>query len=169
MRQYAATSSRRTQDYLNTRLRYVQRQIRSGSLAGEHEFPALAQARSWRGARACRRPSASEPDRREYTYGAPATRTATGARPDLQRRGREFGDLDEDGERPRREGHGARRPGPLGRTSKVEFGGSYQDRDRVSTYRRFGFSRRSSYGTATPPESIYAGGAVGQPDSRRRR
>ncbi len=47
--------------------------------------------------------------------------------------------------------------------TKLDFGYQYQDRERVSNYRRFGFATSSSYGQATPPESIYAAGQWGNP------
>jgi outer membrane receptor protein involved in Fe transport len=150
------------QDYAVTRLRYVQRQIRSGSLGAEHDFPSLARARvTWRASLSAA--ERSEPDRREYTYTARRDVDGNPA-PDLgfSGGGREFGRLDDDGR-----GFDLKVGLPLGRdrwsTSKVEIGGSLQERDRLSTYRRFAFYTTGSYGTATPPESIYAGGQWGDP------
>ncbi len=164
VRQYNGYFKSQNQDYLNTRLRYVQRQIRSGSLAAEHDFPSLAKAKlTWRASLSSS--ERSEPDRREYTYGARRDEDDQPA-PDLAffGGGREFGRLDEDGK-----GLDLKVGLPLGSgrwaSSKVELGGSVQDRDRLSTYRRFGFFTSSSYGSATPPESIYAPGQWGNPSS----
>jgi TonB-dependent receptor len=164
VRQYRGYFKSQGQDYLNTRLRYVQRQILSGSLGAEHDFPALARAKlTWRGSWSSS--ARSEPDRREFTYSARRDGDNNPA-PDLafSGGGREFGQLGEDGR-----GFDLRIALPLGTGpragSKVELGGQVQDRDRISTYRRFGFYTTGSFGTATPPESIYAPGQWGHPGS----
>ncbi len=164
VRQYSGYFRSQDADYLSTRLRYVQRQIRSGSVGGEHDFPSVAKSKlTWRGSLSSS--ERSEPDRREYYYAArrdfegnpAADLTFTGG-------GREFGELEENGV-----GFDAKVSLPVGvrwlADARVDFGAQYQDRDRVSTYRRFGFSTNSSYGTATPPESIYAAGQWGNPNA----
>ena len=148
-------------DYLSTRLRYVQRQIRSGSAGAEHDFPSMGNARlTWQASLSSS--ERAEPDRREYLYGAqrdgdnnPRPLSFSGA-------GREYGQLDE-------HGHGldAKISIPLGRgrwaSSKVEVGASLQKRDRLSTYRRFGFVNAGSYPVSTPPESLFGAGQWGNP------
>ncbi len=162
VRQYSGFFSSQNADYLSTRLRYVQRQIRSGSLGGVHDFPSVARAKlTWRGSLSSS--ERSEPDRREYYYVARRDDEGNPA-PDLTFTGggREFGELEENGT-----GFDAKVSLPVSVSwltdAKVDFGVQYQDRERVSTYRRFGFSTLSSYGTATPPESIYAAGQWGNP------
>lgn len=165
VRQYRGFFRSQGQDYLNTRLRYVQRQILSASLGAEHDFPSLGRSKlTWQGSLSSS--SRAEPDRREFTYSARRDGDDNPA-PDLafSGGGREFGQLDENGH-----GLDVKIAVPLGgagrgAASRVELGGQVQDRDRVSNYRRFGFFTTGSFGTATPPESIYAPGQWGNPGS----
>ncbi|MGH7725423.1 MAG: TonB-dependent receptor domain-containing protein [Candidatus Eiseniibacteriota bacterium] len=157
VRQYKGYYKTQDDDYLNTRLRYVQRELLSGSLGGDHDLPELAHSKlSWKASFSAS--SRDEPDRREYTYFAPREVDGSPA-PDLNFTGggREFGDLDEDGR-----GLEARMGLPIKAANlpaaRLEFGASWQDKDRVSTYRRFSFTTPANYGTATPPESIFAQG-----------
>ncbi len=155
VRQYRGYLKSQDDDYQNTRLRYVQRQILSGSLGGDHDLPAFAMSKlSWKASLSSS--DRNEPDRREFTYTAPRDVDGNPA-PDMNfsGAGREFGALSEDGR-----GLEASMNLPVGTgrwaSTKLEFGGSWQDRDRNSTYRRFSFTTPANYGTATPPESIFA-------------
>lgn len=154
VRLYSGYLKTQDDDYLNTRLRYVQRQILSGSLSGDHDFPSLMRSRlSWKASLSAA--DREEPDHREYTYRADRDENGNSA-PDLGLSGgaREFGDLDENGR-----GLEARITVPVGSgqwaNTKLDAGASVQDKDRLSTYRRFSFLPGGSYGTATPPESVF--------------
>jgi TonB-dependent receptor len=141
-------------DLESTRLRYVRRQIASTSVAGDHDLPNLRQAKvSWQASFSSS--NRDEPDRREFTY--QALRDGDGNPAAIQAfsgAGREFGDLHEEGR-----GLEAKiqMPLPVGTSgrARVEVGGSVQDRDRVSTYRRFGFLAGGQFPESTPPESVY--------------
>lgn len=161
VRQYRGYFKSQGADHLNTRLRYVQRQIASGSIGAEHELASLAGARvTWRASLSAS--ERAEPDRREFTYGARRDGDDNPQPLGFQGAAREFGHLDE-------RGHGleARVAVPLGAGrragSKLELGAHYQDRDRDSWYRRFGFTNPGSYGVSTPPESLFAAGQWGDP------
>jgi hypothetical protein len=138
----------------STRLMYVQRDVLSGSVGGQHDFPEfLNSSLGWKLTRSNAR--RQQPDRRESTYQRIPTDSAD---PNSGYWGlvvgrREYGDLKDENWGSTLKGTIPYRLGVLG-NGKVAFGYERQSKRRENYYRRFDFIP-SQFGSDAPPESLY--------------
>jgi outer membrane receptor protein involved in Fe transport len=138
----------------NTRLMYVQRDVLSGSVEGQHTVPSfLNSSFDWRFTRSSAR--RQQPDRRESEYLRVPTDPAD---PNSGYWGlvvgrREYGDLKDQGWGTTLKGAVPYRLGTLG-NGKVAFGYDRQSKRRDNFYRRFDFIP-GQFGSDAPPESVY--------------
>lgn len=138
----------------STRLMYVQREVLSGAIEGQHEFPGLLKAKiDWRLNRSNAR--RRQPDRRESTYRRVPTDDTD---PNSGYWGltvgtREYGDLKDDNGGATVKGTVPYRQGGLGQ-GRIAVGYDRQSKDRQNYYRRFNFIPRQ-FGQDAPPESLY--------------
>jgi hypothetical protein len=153
--------------YRNYRLQFVEEQLFSNAVGGEHFFPALSNSRvDWRAnfARATR----DEPDLRETLYQSPLlSPTRNFVLADESQSGfRMFNTLDDD----TADVHGnwSLFSTSGGRPTQYKFGGSYVDRGRDFGSRRFRFiPNTTTSGGAVPtdlrqdPEAIFASTNIG--------
>jgi outer membrane receptor protein involved in Fe transport len=144
----------------DTRLKYVQRGLVSGTLEGRDEFPhVLGTALDWKFTRSHAR--LQQPDRREVTYdkGYYQSGSDVVAYWGLGSTGsREFGDMNEDGWGTTITGTVPYRLGGLG-AGKVVVGYDRQTKDRSSFYRRFNLYTSNSTDPTASPESLFSAGA----------
>jgi TonB-dependent receptor len=133
---------------------YVQRDVLSGAVEGQHELPGLLGSKiDWRLTRSSAR--RQQPDRRESTY----RRTPTDeSDPNSGYWGlvvgtREYGDLKDNNWGTSIKGSVPYRLGSLG-AGKLTIGYDRQSKDRGNYYRRFNFLP-NQFGQDAPPESVY--------------
>jgi len=146
------------QNRRNTRLMYVQRSVLSGSLEGNHEFPALfGTSVDWKFGRS--RAHRDQPDRRDLTYNRRYYYEGDTAHWVLGSQGsREFGKLTDDGWGTTLKASVPYRLGALG-AGKVAAGYDRQTKERDNFYRRFNLVVDPRYvNIEAPPESIFAPG-----------
>ncbi|MFN8587383.1 MAG: outer membrane beta-barrel protein [Candidatus Eisenbacteria bacterium] len=143
----------------STRLMYVQRDVLSGTLEGQHDFPgARALHFDWKFTRS--RAERNQPDRREVTYdrwvwddgNGPAAHWLLGSNGV-----REFGRLRDDGWGTTLSSHLPVNFGRLGK-GRFAFGYDRQTKQRANAYRRFNLHPNENSDYAAPPESLFAGG-----------
>jgi outer membrane receptor protein involved in Fe transport len=142
----------------STRLMYVERQILSGTLEGQHEFARLlGSSLSWKLTRS--KATRLQPDRRETVYGHNYYYDGSGGLVGYWAMGpvgtREYGDLRDNGWGATISGALPYRLGRLG-AGKVLIGFDRQNKNRDNFYRRFSIVSRQDVDNTAPPESVLA-------------
>ncbi len=138
----------------STRLMYVQRDVLSGAIEGQHDFPKVLNSKfEWRLTRSNAR--RQQPDRRESTYQRIPIDPSD---PNSGYWGlvvgrREYGDLKDVNRGTALKGTLPYRLGVLG-NGKVTLGYDQQSKDRGNYYRRFDFIPKQ-FGSDAPPESVF--------------
>lgn len=138
----------------STRLMYVQRDVLSGAIEGQNEFPGLLNSKfDWRLNRSNAR--RRQPDRRESTYQRVPTDDSDPSSGywGLTVGRREYGDLKDDNRGTMLKGSVPYRLGALG-AGRISAGYDRQTKDRRNYYRRFNFVP-GQFGQDAPPESVY--------------
>lgn len=143
--------------YRNTRLMYVERNVLSGTLEGNHRFARLAGlGLDWRFSRS--RAKRLQPDRRELTYNRVYYFPGDTAHWVLGSTGsREYGDLRDDGWGTTLSGALPYGLGRLGR-GRIVLGYDRQTKSRHNFYRRFNLYPDTDVDKEAPPEAIFASG-----------
>jgi outer membrane receptor protein involved in Fe transport len=141
----------------NTRLMYVQRDIVSAALDGQHQFPhLLGTGLDWKLTSSQAR--RQQPDRREFTYDRGFYPDADGNLVEYWSMGgigrREYGDLKDNGWGGTANGTLPYRLGRLG-AGKLVLGYDHQTKKRTNFYRRFDFVPARGADRTAPPESLY--------------
>ena len=132
----------------STRLMYVQRDVLSGSIEGQHDIPAFLNANiDWKFSRSDARHQ--QPDRRESTYQQDPNSGYWG----LVVGRREYGDLKDENWGTALKGTLPFRLAALG-NGKVAIGYDRQSKRRQNYYRRFDFIP-GQFGSEAPPESVF--------------
>jgi outer membrane receptor protein involved in Fe transport len=155
-------------NHRGTRLMYVERNVLSGTLEGQHEFAhLLGTSLDWKLTRSQAR--RLQPDRRETTYDLRYYDLGNGELVSFWLLGsvgsREYGDLRDDGHGASISGSLPYRLGPLGK-GKIAIGYDRQTKARENFYRRFNIYPNELTDRSAPPESIFSGRAFdGQPGS----
>lgn len=141
----------------STRLTYVERQVLSGTLEGNHDFKRLLGANviwKWTRSNATRQ----QPDRRETVYSHAGYVDGNGDVVEYWSAGpvgsREYGDLHDDGWGGTVSGSLPLRMGRLG-TGKVVVGFDRQTKKRKNFYRRFNIVHREDADPTASPESVF--------------
>jgi outer membrane receptor protein involved in Fe transport len=142
----------------NTRLMYVQRNVLSGTVQGQHEFARLLKSRlDWKFTRSQAR--RLQPDRREVTYDRRYSYDGTGSlvsRWILGSTGnRQYGDLKDNGWGTTVSASTPFRLGAWG-NGKITTGYDRQTKRRANFYRRFNLYPNSTRTRAVGPDSIFA-------------
>lgn len=144
----------------NTRLMYVERDVFSGTVEGQHEMPRLlGTSLDWKlNHSAARR---RQPDRRETMYDKGYYYDGTGNLVEYWALGstgsREYGDLEDDGWGGTITGT---KPYKLfGGKGKIVLGYDRQKKDRDNFYRRFNFYANGNDDPTKSPEQLFAPGA----------
>ena len=142
----------------STRLLYQEREVRSGSLEGQHEFSRLlGTSLHWKVSRS--RAKRLQPDRREATYSHNYYFDGNGDRVDYWALSsvstREYGDLRDEGWGGT---FGAKVPYRLGRlgAGKLSLGFDRQTKDRANFYRRFKMTYPEGVDPTLSPEGVFA-------------
>lgn len=151
----------------NTRLLYVERDVRSGTLEGRHEFSRLlGLGFDWSLTRSAAR--RKQPDRRTTGANHYYYYDGNGDLVDYWAGGlgsREYGDLHDDGWGAKLAAALPYRLGTLGK-GKVTVGYDRQRKERDNFYRRFYFMPNNAADPTAPPESLFAPGQFdGSPGS----
>ncbi|NOT34793.1 MAG: TonB-dependent receptor [Candidatus Eisenbacteria bacterium] len=146
----------------DTRLLYVERNVMSGTLNGQHTLSGLLNAGiDWKLTRSSAR--RQQPDRREYAYDRNYYPDGNGNLVEYTSLGsvgsREFGDLNDQGWGGSLTASVPLRFGPLG-NGKVMLGYDRQLKERTNRYRRFDFIPRGGVDTTLPPDSVFAYGGA---------
>jgi len=141
--------------YRDARLMYVQRDLLSGTIEGEHEFPKLLNSKlDWRLGRS--QASRLQPDRREVRYEERWYFPGDVAHWLLAAAGtRQFGELHDDGWGTTVNGSLPYRLMGLGQ-GRVTLGYDRQTKERVNTYRRFSIYHGTFVDTEAPAEQVFA-------------
>jgi outer membrane receptor protein involved in Fe transport len=142
----------------DTRFLYVQRDVLSGTLNGQHTFPSvLNSAVDWKVTRS--RAQRQQPDRRELSYDRNFYDDGTGHMVEywaLSSNGqREYGDLKDDGKGGTITGSVPYKLFALG-AGKVVLGYDRQIKTRTNFYRRFHFKENRNADTTLPPDSLFS-------------
>jgi outer membrane receptor protein involved in Fe transport len=141
----------------STRLMYLQRDIFSGALEGQHHFPhVLGTGFDWKLTRSLAR--RQQPDRREYTYDLGHYYDANNNLVSYWALGgigrREYGDLKDNGWGGTASGTLPYKLGRMG-SGKLVLGYDHQTKKRTNFYRRFDFNPARGADRTAPPESLY--------------
>ncbi len=147
-------------EHRGTRLLYIQRNVLSGTVEGDHDFAHLLGAHvDWQITRS--KATRLQPDRREYTYDH---RYFYDAQNQLQSNwrlsstgGREFGDLRDNGTGATIKGAVPYRLGVLG-PGKLSIGYDHQFKRRDNFYRRFVIHPSQIKDPTLPPDSLFGDG-----------
>jgi len=141
--------------YRTTRLMYVERNLMSGSLEGEHRFKSLGNADlNWRFGRS--RAKRMQPDRRELGYEERWYFPGDVAHWVLHGQAtHQFGALRDNGWGTTVSGSLPFRLGALG-SGRIAMGYDRQTKQRRNTYRRFVIYHNENADIEAPPEQIYA-------------
>jgi outer membrane receptor protein involved in Fe transport len=142
----------------STRLLYLEREVRSGALEGQHEFARLAGTRlNWKLSRS--RAKRLQPDRRETTYSHNYYYDGAGNLVGywaLSPVGsREYGDLHDEGWGGTLDARVPYRLGKLG-AGKIALGLDRQTKSRHNFYRRFQLVYRDDADPTQSPETVFA-------------
>jgi hypothetical protein len=152
-------------EHRSTRFTYVQRNVLSGTIEGQHDFKKLFGANlDWKFSRSKAR--RQQPDRRELTYDKRYYYDGDTAHWVLGSTGRrEFGDLKDNGWGTTIVGSLPYHLGRLG-NGKGTFGYDRQTKERGNFYRRFNIYPNANVDREAPPDSIFSPtGFDGSPDT----